>query len=584
MSGLHREEPTYTGMRGSRWLVPLIILTLTTACATPPTPPSTASLGTEQAQPAAPRVTRTLVVGSGRPVNNLSNMGVRDAEARDVVNASVTNKDLTTFQWYGWLAEDLPSLDKGTLLINPDGTMVSTWKMRPGIKWHDGTPFDTRDLSFSVEIARDPQVPIEERTVPELITRMETPDPRTWIVHYSRVHLGGRSIHASYLGVVPRHILEPTYRSGDYAAFEAHPWWSTGFIGTGPFKVVEFKSGELLEVEAFDDYFLGRPKIDKITWRIITDRNVMLSNIMTNAVDVTTRDALTWDGALVAREQWEAAGQGRILLAPYNAFGVGLSGLNPWFDDLRVRQALMYAIDREEIKETLSRGLIDVAHIPLVPMHPSYTKALAGSVRYEFNASRAQQLLTEAGWTRSPDGVLVNGRGERFSFQFEAPSGTDEELLQQPIADYWRRIGVETRINNMPNRTLLTEEFRNRWPGARMVSTFPDPDNWENRYHSRNIPTEATRWVGENYYRFANPTADKLLEDLFVANIRQPDRMEDFHVQFARLWSQELPVHSIRYNVETTTFRTGLTNIYPKYGNPGENSRTWNLHLWEWTS
>lgn len=433
-----------------------------------------------------------------------------------------------------------------------------------------------------MEVARDPNVPIEERTVPDLIDRMETPDAATWVVHYKRVHLGGRSIHASYLGVLPRHILEPVYLARDYTAFETHPWWTTGFVGTGPYRVVEFKPAELLEMQAVDDYFMGRAKIDRVTWRIITDRNVMLSNILTNSLDVTTRDALTWDGALVAKEQWEATGQGKVLLAPYNGYAAGLSALNPWFEDLRVRQALMHAIDREEIKETLSRGLIDVAHVPLVPAHPSYTAALAAATRYDFNVSQAQTLLQQAGWARGPDGVLVNGRGERFSFEFQAPSGTDDELLQQPIANYWKAVGVETRINNMPNRTLLTEEFRNRWSGARMISTFPDPDNWENRYHSRNIPTEATRWVGENYSRWATPTVDKMLEDLFVANIRQPDRLTDFHVQFSRIFSQELPVHSIRYNVETTTFRTGLANIYPKYGNPGENSRTWNVHLWEW--
>ncbi len=567
-------------IRRCRWVGAVLGLVLV-AAACAPAPPTQSPAG--QAQPAAaPRVQRTLVVGSGRPVNNLSNMGVRDAEARDLVNASVTNKDLTTFQWYGWLAEELPSIDRGTLRVNADGTMTSTWKMRPGIKWHDGTPFDTRDLVFSVEIARDPNVAIEEKTVPEMIERMETPDSRTWVVHYKKVHLSGRTIHASYLGVVPRHILEPVYLTKDYVAFEGHPWWSNGFIGTGPYRVVDFKPAELLEVEAYDDYFMGRAKIDRISWRIIQDRNVMQTNIITNTVDVTTRDALTFDQALVVKEQWEERGQGKVLLAPYNGYAVGLSALNPWFDDIRVKQALMHAINREEIKETLSRGLIDVQHIPLVPMHPLYTSALAAATRYEFNPDRAQTLLQQAGWTRSADGVLANGRGERFSFELQAPSGTDEELLQAPIASYWRAVGVETRINNMPNRTLLTEEFRNRWPGARMIMTFPDPDNWENRYHSRNIPTEATRWVGENYSRWANPTVDRLLEDMFVANIQQPDRLQDFIVQFSRFYSQDLPVHSIRYNVETTTFRTGLANIYPKYGNPGENSRTWNVHLWEW--
>lgn len=547
-----------------------------------PSSPSPSAPGRAQPQAAQPRVTRTLVVGSGRLINNLANWGIRDGEARDLVNASMTQKDLTTFQWQGWLAEELPSLEKGTIQINPDGTMVSTFRMRPNIKWHDATPFDTRDLVFSVDLTKDPSFPIEERAFPNLVDRMETPDSRTWVVHFNRVHLFGRINNGGNLNAVARHILEPVYQSRDYVALEAHPYWTTGLIGTGPYRVLDFRPQEVLELEAFDDYFLGRAKIDRISWRLISDRQVILTNVLTNAVDVTLRDGLTFDGALVAREQWEATGQGKVLLAPINAEGASLSGLNPWFDDVRVRQALLHAINRGEIKETLSRGLIDVTHIPLVPTHPSYSRALAASNQYEFSPQRAQTLLQQAGWTRGADGVLVSQRGERLSFEFQAASGSDLELLQHPIAGYWRAIGVETQINNMPQRTLDTQEFRNRWPGARMRNVFVDVENYENRYHSAHIPSEATRWVGQNEWRWSNPDKDNVLEELFAANVRQPERLGDYIVQFNRLFSQDLPQHPIRYQVEATTVRTGLVNIYPKYGGAGENSRTWNVHTWEW--
>lgn len=564
------------GARGTRWVTAVgLLASIAVGCATP------SDRG--QAQPAAPRIERNLVVSTGRLITTLSTLGLRDDEARDVVSAGLVQRNLTNLQWQGWMAEDLPSLEKGTLQLNPDGTMVATWKLRPNIKWHDGTPFDSRDLSFSLELAKDPALPIPERTFPDQVDRVETPDSRTWVVYLKKVHLAGRITNQNYLAVVPRHILEPIYRAGDYPALENHPYWTSGFIGAGPYRVLDFKPAEVLEVEAFDDYFLGRPKIDRMTWRLVGDRQVMLANILTNAVDVTLRDALTWDGALVAKEQWEATGQGKVLLTPTNAQGAG-PGLSPLFDDVRVRQALLHAIDREEIKETLSRGLIDVAHIPMVPGYPSYEKVLAAATRYDFNLQRAQTILQAAGWTRGADGVLANQRGERFSFDFEAASGADLELLQAPVADYWRAIGVESRINNMPQRTLDTEEFRNRWPGVRMVTVFSDPGGWDDRYHSSSIPTEATRWIGQNTGRWANPEKDRTLADLFSAHIRQPSQVEDLYVRFAQLYTQDLPQWPIRYTIESTTYRTGLTGVYPKYGGASEYTRTWNVHLWEWTS
>jgi peptide/nickel transport system substrate-binding protein len=271
-----------------------------------------------------------------------------------------------------------------------------------------------------------------------------------------------------------------------------------------------------------------------------------------------------------------------VLLTPTNAQGAG-TGLSPWFQDIRVRQALLHAINRDEIKETLSRGLIDVTHIPMVPAHPSYAKALAAATKYDFNPQRARGLLQEAGWIPGADGVLVNQRGERFSFEFRAATGTDTEQLQAPVADNWSTIGLESHINNMSQRTLDTEEFRNRWPGVQMVTVFSDPGNWDDRFNSRFIPTEGNRWTGQNTGRWANPEVDATLGELSRAEILQPSRLEDLYVRFAQLFSHDLPQLPIRYTVESTTYRTGLAKIYPKYGGASVYTRTWNIHEWEWT-
>ena len=116
-----------------------------------------------------------------------------------------------------------------------------------------------------------------------------------------------------------------------------------------------------------------------------------------------------------------------------------------------------------------------------------------------------------------------------------------------------------------------------------MYFGFIEPDNYANRYQSRNIPTEDDRWLGQNFPRWANPEKDRVLDDLFAAKVREPARQADFIVEFNRLFSNDLPILPIRYVVEPTAVRRGLVGPGPKYGDPGENSRSWNAHLWEWT-
>lgn len=564
------------GALAIRWMSPVTLLILIlVGCAAP------SSQSQSPTQPEAPRIQRTLVLGTGRLLTQLGNWGVQDDEARDVVHAGLIQRNLTNFQWYGWMAEDLPSLDRGTLRIDPGGTMVATWKLRPNIKWHDGTAFTSKDLAFSLELAKDPNLPNPNKTFANVVERAETPDDLTWVVYLRAVSVEGIITSQNRFHIAPRHLLEPIYRTGDDKALENQPYWTGEFIGAGPYRVLDFKPAEILEVEAFNDYFFGRPKIDRITWRLIGDRQVMLANIISNAVDVTLRDALTWDGGLVAKERWEAEGQGTVLLSPTNSQGVG-PGLSPWFEDLRVRHALLHAIDREEIKQTLSQGLVDVAHIPMVPGDPAFPKVLAAATKYDYNPQRALSILQDAGWSRGADAILVNQRGERFSLDFQAATGTDNDQVQAPIVEHWRAIGVESRINNMSQRTMDSEEFRNRWPGMRVVTIFSDPDNWNDRYGSGAIPTEATRWVGLNTGRWANPEADRTLAELANAKILEPRRVPDLYVRFGQLYSRDLPQLPIRYTVSSTTYRTGLINILPRYGGAG-HTRTWNVHLWEWT-
>src|SRR5581483_4014264 len=185
-------------------------------------------------------------------------------------------------------------------------------------------------------------------------------------------------------------------------------YWSSTLVHLGPFKVDEFVPGSQVVLSAFDDYFLGRPQVDRIIWRIIPDSNALLTSVLTNDVDVTLRAGLTLDTAITAEEQWSSRGEGTVRYAPTSWTWLNPSATNPIFgwdapNQNLVRQAMLYALDRQEIVDTLSHGKEEVIDFPLGRARPQYAAADAVVKKYPFDQRQAQRLLTEAGWTKGPD-------------------------------------------------------------------------------------------------------------------------------------------------------------------------------------
>ena len=559
------------------------LVVIVAGCASPAGPGSGASRPQDQAQPASSGP-KTLVVGQGFEIGGLNRVGRNDAEIGHVINAGLVTRDPEKYEVLPWMAETLPSLDNGTWVVNPNGTMVTTWKVRPNIKWHDGTPFSTRDFTFGWQIFLDPKAEVDSRGLADLIERIETPDDRTLVIHWkSRVYLGNQ-LFFTYLMPLPSHILGDVHRSGDYEALNNHPYWSTGIVHLGPYRVTEFERGSHVDLQAFDDYFLGRPKVDRIIWRIITDSNTLLANVLSNDVDVTTRAALNLDTGVIAEQQWASRGEGTIRYSPTSWTWLNPGAYSPIFgweapNQNLVRQALGHAINRAEIAETIGQGKEPALDFPLSPGRPQYRAADAAVRKYPFDPRRAEQLLGQAGWRKGSDGVLANDRGERFSVEFRTSTRADQQQLQVSIADYLKQVGVESQLVNMPDRQASSVEFRNRWPGLYLASHNIQVEDWKDRYHSMFLPTETNNWLGNNVAGWRNPAKDRLLDELF--DELQPQRQSQLTVEFLKLFTEELPHLPLKFNTEVTSFRSNIKNVGVRIESGGENARTWNIHLWE---
>jgi len=203
------------------------------------------------------------------------------------------------------VAVDLPSVDKGTWRLNPDGTMDVTWTIRPNVKWQDGTPLTTADLLFSYEVYRDTDIP-NKRGVGVPLTQSATAiDSHTLVVRWSTTYVNAND--GDELHPMPRHMLESTYRS-DKDAFSNSRYFTTEFIGLGPYRLSRWESGSLMEFERFDDYYLGRPPLDRVVLKFVPDSNTMLANILAGAVDIVMPPNVEIDTMFEIKARWEGTG------------------------------------------------------------------------------------------------------------------------------------------------------------------------------------------------------------------------------------------------------------------------------------
>jgi peptide/nickel transport system substrate-binding protein len=529
------------------------------------------------AQPARKR----LVIHGERQVTSLGYHNRRETEHVSMVDAGLVSQNPVTLERVPVLAEELPSVKKGTWKIDTQKkTMVTVYKLRPGLTWHDGKPYTSKDFEFGWQIAKHPEFPMPDRLVPELISKIETPDDRTIVIHWNDLYNEAYAIQYTHVRAFPRHLLQEAFTAGDMKAFANLPFWNKNFVGAGPYRVVEWDAGTRMELEAFKDFTLGRPKIDRVTYKTVEDTNTNLAAVLAGEVDLCMRSTISFDGAMILREQWEKPGKGKIYISPASWSWLNLSRDNPWFSDVKVRRALLHAIDREAMVQNLFKGEKIVSHVPLSRVRKSYKKALATTTLYKYDPETAKKLLAEAGWKPGSDGVLVNSKGERMEFEFRVTAERrDHEQAQAIIADYWKKIGVRTNIKNLPNRLLNAAENRNRWPGAFIGTHNVTVEEWQERFHTKNIPSAENKFALENVSGWNDPRKDAILDEL--NSIVTPARSEQLQLEFIKMFSDALPHLPLFYSPEVLVAKKGLTGMTPRQESGGQNSSSWNMYQWD---
>jgi len=214
-------------------------------------------------------------------------------------------------------ARKVPSVQDGDWKLLPDGGMEVEWQLRPDVFWHDGTQLTAEDFVFGYEVVRDPKLAVPALGELLKVTSVQAPDPLTLIVRWKQASIFGNVNGFDGVSPLPRHLVRDLYQTGDPAAMENSPVWTTHWVGLGPYRLAEWAPGNYIDAVAFDQYFLGRPKIDRVMIRYVGDVNIMMANVLAGSIDVAPLGSmLKPDQVAEIRRQWEANNGGAAYTFP----------------------------------------------------------------------------------------------------------------------------------------------------------------------------------------------------------------------------------------------------------------------------
>src|SRR3954451_846461 len=420
------------------------------------------------------------------------------------------------------LAAEIPETENGG--ISQDSTVV-TWKLKKDVQWHDGKPFTADDVVFNWEYAADPATAattigsykdIKVEKVDTHTVRIRFPKPTPF---WADAFVGQRGM------IVPKHLFE-NYKGG--ASRDAPANLKT--VGTGPYKFVDFKPGDLVTGERNPNYHLpNRPYFDTIEMKgggdaVSAARAVIQTGEYDYAWNMQVEDEI-----LVRLEDGGKA-RGRAEITPGgNIEHIQVNSTDPWtevdgerssgktkhplFSDPAVRQALMLLVDRDSVeKHIYGRTVLKTGNFVNNP-----PRFVSKNTHWEFNLDKANQLLEQAGWKRGSDGVRAKD-GKKLKLVFQTSINAPRQKTQAIIKQACQKAGIDVELKSVTPSVFFSSDVANPdtyshfYCDMQMYTTTmtqPDPETFLNQFVSWEVATRENKWQGRNITRWTSNEYDK---------------------------------------------------------------------------
>lgn len=481
-----------------------------------------------------------------------------------------------------YVAEWLPQLNTDTWKVFPDGRMETTYLLRPDLTWHDGTALSAEDFVFAYRVYTAPGLGAFTSRPQDQMEEVLASDARTIVIRWRSLYGDAGALMTEELDALPRHILEAPFAAWqqDPAAIEAllsHPYWSTQYVGLGPFKLERWEPGSSLEGTAFEKHALGRPKVDRLIIRFIPDENTVMTNVIAGSADLAADNSIRFEHAAEIKRQM--GDRGVALMRPGNRHWVIIQFRPDLLKtqallDLRVRRALAHAIDREPINEALFEGQGHMAEHWVPRQMPYWNEVDRAVTKYPFDPRRVEQLMGEAGFTKR-DGLFTSASGERFKPEFLADGSPLFIREMEIIQATWASVGIDMEPKVLAAVSARMNESRTTFPDLYATTTGVREVQLD-IFSAAQIASPARGWAGNNRGAWSHPDFERWWA-AFNSTLDRAERNQQV-VEMMRVVTEHLPGPMLYFNVAPIAHTAALHG--PEMG-ATETLPNWNMHEFE---
>ncbi|MDH3911337.1 MAG: peptide ABC transporter substrate-binding protein [Rhodospirillales bacterium] len=464
------------------------------------------------------------------------------------------------------LCTELPTIENGLAVreTTPDGKpgIAVTYELHPEATWGDGTPVTTDDVIFTWEVGRHPLSGVSSIEAYRRILSIDRIDDKRFTAHVDRVTFDYNA--SASFDLLPAHVERPIFEAGpgeyrNRTTFDADP--ANPGLYFGPYRIVEVVSGSHIALEPNPTWYGQAPAFDRIVVRVIENTAALEANLLSGGIDMIAGElGLTIDQALAFEKRHGARFD--ISYKPgliYEHIDLNLD--NPLLKDIRVRRALIHALDREVLNQQLFAGRQPVAHASVSPLDWVHTDEIR---TYPYDPEAAARLLDEAGWNVMKGGLRHNQAGERLTLEIMTTAGNrTRELVEQVLQSQWREVGIDARIRNEPARVFFGETVRKRkFPHMAMFAWISSPESVpRTTLHSNEIPSEANNWAGQNNTGYKSAEMDGLI-DAIETELDRDKRARLWH-RLQRLYTEDLPVIPLYWRANPYVLPKWLKGLRP---------------------